>query len=192
MTEQFIKVKIEDFRRENLRKLADYLAALPEDYQHFEMSYFFQLNYDLMDRLYQDSLRGKPGLKSNLFYKKGFYESHLTECGSAACAIGHAPAALEIELADYDFIDDWVIFSKQFLIKVEDLGWDWCFSGVWEITDNTPHGAAQRIYTFLDAGLPVDWLDQLRLRNPYRPSLSDYSNIATEILDTFPGPRDIK
>lgn len=60
-------------QRENLTTLADYLAALPEDYDRLEMRTYF---------------RGAnvPG-SSSVDVEAG------PECGSCACAIGHGPAA---------------------------------------------------------------------------------------------------
>ena len=57
-------------QRANLAKLADYLDALPDDYERFDMD-------DFHDSASLDEvIAGRP-----------------ISCGSAACAIGHGPAA---------------------------------------------------------------------------------------------------
>lgn len=109
--------------RKNLKLLADYLWNLPEGYEHFDM-YFFHTGADTPS------------------------DAHIS-CGTAACALGHSPyvqglpGPLEGER--------WFQYSG----RIFDLnsgflkGWDWCFSSDWAEIDNTPKGAAKRIYYLL-------------------------------------------
>lgn len=62
-------------QRENLARLADYLDALPDDYDRFGMNNFY------LDK-HEDTVE--------LLKAKSGYE---VPCGSCACAIGHGPAA---------------------------------------------------------------------------------------------------
>lgn len=107
----------------NLTKLADYLDALPDDYDHFEMSEFFL----------------GP---SNTGYTD-------FSCGTVACAIGHGPAAgLPLTPADLDSVNKprWGAYSEWVTgVAVLSREWDWLFSAAWWEYDNTPKGAAARI-----------------------------------------------
>ena len=119
----------------NLDTLASYLEALPEGYQHFEMSSFFD--------------------------HCGVKEENLeapAQCGAVACAVGHGPAA-GIPVKEFDqFGVNWDRYSDRVFINnhqfQNDMEWDWMFSGDWEFADNTPQGAAKRIRYFLQNGLP--------------------------------------
>lgn len=128
-----------DEQRANLAKLADYLAALPADYEHFDMSSF-----------YAD--------------EKGYGYSLLSQraktpaCGTVACAAGHGIAA-GVPARDEDH-DMWYLYSTRAFCP-EGGAWDWCFEGDWEVTDNTPAGAAARIRYLLSKGLPDNYLDQI-------------------------------
>lgn len=74
-------------------------------------------------------------------------------CGTAACAVGHAPELLNIPLKRNE---DWNEYSTRVLIDFENEGieWSWCFSGDWHSIDNTPKGAAHRISMLLDGKMP--------------------------------------
>ncbi len=123
--------------RENLQKLATFLAygELPTEVE-FDMSTYCTVigNGDL------DYVTRPP-------------------CGTAACALGHAPFAgirkfKKEDFVDYGrraFIDD---FADSDALDL-DQAWHWCFSGGWgeDGTDNTPTGAAKRIQYLLDKGL---------------------------------------
>lgn len=121
---------ISETQRANLAKLADYLAALPKNYEGFRMSTYST-------------------------------ETHkaIHECGTAACAAGHGPAA-GIE-AEED--EDWQSYVSRvfFPFLTDRAGWLWCFSPAWQSHDNTPHGAAARIRWYLEHGLPEDFLEQV-------------------------------
>ena len=127
--------------RTNLTKLADYLAKLPADYQHFDMRDYNRTSSD------------------------GGYTLHLADrsydCGTVACAVGHGPAAGVRVYGDMGWgaycarvfgIDRWVS-RKTF---------EYPFGSEWMVYDNTPQGAAARIRTYLDSGVPADWEEQRR------------------------------
>lgn len=107
----------------NCRKLIAYLRTLPAEYPDFEMSDFTTAGGD---------------------------EAHLPACGTAACAVGHGPAA---GVAPEDG-ESWFGYSTRCFMNEESDEWHWCFSGGWARTDNTAHGAADRIEWLIDRGLP--------------------------------------
>lgn len=121
--------------RENLTTLANYLLALPTDYQHFGMSHFSELGHGPRD----------------------YYLS--PSCGTVGCAAGHGPAAgLKPTVNDVDW---WVYIERVFGLPDGTQEWDWCFSAHWGEfdIDNTPHGAGRRILHMLEHGVPVGFWD---------------------------------
>ena len=120
--------------RDNLRKLADYLAALPRGYAHFNMG----------------SYHGE-----NPWAPYGAVAP--SECGTVACAMGHAPfAGIEAPVQD----ETWGEYSNR-IFELSSEEWNWCFSGMWADIDNSVRGASLRIYWLLENGLPDNWSDQL-------------------------------
>jgi len=84
----------------------------------------------------------------------------MKSCGSVACAVGHGPAAGIRPQWD----DDWESYCERRFLQPWSREWEWCFSARWEVYDNTPHGAAKRIYYLLDKGAPPEgW----SYSNPY-------------------------
>lgn len=67
----------------NLDKLATHLESLPEDYQAFSMRYYYAIPLEGSSREY--------GISPTEFIELPKEEKYA--CGSAACAIGHGPAA---------------------------------------------------------------------------------------------------
>lgn len=120
--------------RENLKKLADYLAT-GNTAMRFNMTGYC-------------SAPGGSGLNPT---EHG--------CGTVACAVGHGPAAGMKPLHN----QSWETYSSYAfgLIAYSDE-WGWCFDPEWAATDNTPEGAAARINWLLDHGLPDRWCDQMR------------------------------
>jgi hypothetical protein len=135
----------------NLRKLADYLLALPEGYQHFDMTSFFANS--LLDEDEWWDFEDNP---CNLTKK------HYNVCGTVACAIGHAPAA-GINCKGLNSF--WEVAELKMglpRILYEPINeWRWLFASNWADVDNTPQGAGKRIHWLLDKGLPSDWNEQL-------------------------------
>lgn len=126
--------------RTNLTKLADYLAALPADYKHFDMT---------------DYNRAKRGDGSSALY----IQHRRYDCGTVACAVGHAPAAGIRVWGDMGWnsyctrvfgIDRWDQYDT----------FEYMFGAEWVHYDNTPQGAAARIRTYLESGVPADWKKQ--------------------------------
>lgn len=126
---------VSDDQVANLRKLSAYLRTLPADYPDFEMDKFTQ-----------------DGAGSS------WHRAHVPACGTAACAAGHGPAA---QIAPIDG-ETWAAYTKRAFIDdgsqfdVRWAAWNWCFGGDWSETDNTVHGAANRIDWLLANGLPED------------------------------------
>jgi len=125
---------ITEYQAGNLEKLADYLLALPEDYDKFNMSYLM---------FYLDEMNARD------------FVEELPECGAVACALGHAPAAG----VPYKKDEYWTQMGQRELgLNMDPVGqnsysmgvmWDYCFTGSWHEFDNTPQGAGQRIKNFL-------------------------------------------
>lgn len=115
--------------RKNLKLLADHLWALPDNYQHFEMMDFLAITVD--------------GRKETL----GPDEIETLSCGAVACALGHAPFVGGIP-KPYD-CETWISYCARVLVSPHSYEWDYLFSEEWGYIDNTPKGAAQRIYYLL-------------------------------------------
>jgi hypothetical protein len=130
--------------RGNLRKLADYLAALPRDYQHFDMSSF----------LCQPGGLTMPPKEASL----------LGSCGTVACTAGHGPAA-GIPIPE-GCTSWWQYCDSVFGATFAGAHYQWCFAAEWKDVDNTPQGAAQRIYWLLEHGVPEDRYLQMNGRAP--------------------------
>ena len=119
-------------QNENLLKLANYLKALPEDYDHFAMESFIEGNV------------------VNYIFPRSLYNSDiLNSCGTIACAVGHGPAA-GIRPKKDEF---WVGYSHR-AFTIDEDEWDWCFNGEWSEIDNTHVGAYKRIFYLIENGLP--------------------------------------
>ena len=118
--------------KENLLKLANYLEQLPEDYDHFYMYNF-----------------ASGGITPQHIH------TEINQCGTVACAVGHAPIALNLKEKHIKGME-WQDITDNYLInrQTNEDEWDWCFSEGWPSIDNTAKGAAKRIKTLLEKGLP--------------------------------------
>lgn len=131
----------------NLRQLATYLSALPDGYGQFDMG-----NYRAKGAIV-DGAAGFP--------------RKLNDCGTVACALGHGPnAGIAPEGSR-----TWLAYSSDHFISPSqdetEPYWEWCFSGLWMDSDNTPKGAAARINWMLDHdGIPADWWEQISGDSP--------------------------
>jgi hypothetical protein len=127
---------ISDRAKEDLLKLADYLYSLPDDYEHFSM---FMYLFDGDCHYFHDA----PVV--------GNLSSVITSCGTVACAVGHAPlAGVDCErFEQYQDIANWLTNHNIF-------AYDWMFSGEWAAVDDTPKGAAARIYFAIEQGIPFN------------------------------------
>jgi len=123
--------------QENLRILGEYLISLPNDYDGFDMGDYCK----------------NPN--------KEYVLPRKSECGTVACALGHAPRA-GIKPRSAAAKENWEYFCDEALdipfYSDEGL---WCFSGEWDATDNTPQGAGKRIFWLLEHGVPEDWEEQI-------------------------------
>ncbi len=126
--------------RENLKKLADYLAALPEDYSHFNMAYFARAES------YNDATRQGVREFPDILATYGY-----NACGTVACACGHGPAAGLVPLPEERW---WDYHNRVFALDDTEFGW--AFGEEWAEEDNTPQGAALRIRMLLRDGEPPE------------------------------------
>ena len=124
--------------RDNLIKLRDGLAKLPEDYKHFGMA---------------DYYGGLSKEHSNLTLKEAGTVAP-SQCGAVACALGHAPSMVEPAVDG----EDWTEYSARvFGILACSAVWDWIFSPDWADYDNTPAGVVSRIDYYLAHGVPKEF-----------------------------------
>ena len=115
----------------NLKLLAEYLLALPEDYQHFDMGSWHD-DYECPIDAY---LEEAP------------------HCNTAGCAVGHSPYVKGLPKPHDE--EEWEEYSERIFGMSEGSDeWNWCFHYAWENVDNTPHGAAKRILQLISTGLP--------------------------------------
>lgn len=88
------------------------------------------------------------------------------ECGTTACAAGHGPF-YGIKKKKGEGWDRYIdrVFLPGYLtrpsIDMMQEVWAWLFSWSWANYDNTAKGAAKRIYTLLDKGLPDNAKEQM-------------------------------
>lgn len=144
---------LQPINRERLDKLATYLENLPEDYQHFEMSGYFYAPDDEINATEAHYAQHNGGVPS---------------CGTAACAVGHGPAAgilmpghmiAEPAYTHDHFYIDWDEYSLLFTGEEDTntLLWKWLFGGLWSFVDNHHWGAAARIrYVLAGREVPYD------------------------------------
>lgn len=77
-------------------------------------------------------------------------DDYKSECGTVACAVGHAALLFEALPSE-----SWSSFSERvFGVNSEGKEWRWMFGPNWSTVDNTPQGAAKRIRLFVEKGLP--------------------------------------
>jgi hypothetical protein len=125
---------------ENLLKLAAHLDQLPAD-DSFDMRWF---RADA--RCYESEVPTQH------------------TCGTAACAIGHAPNISGFEPREGE---TWHAYTVRLFgldtLEIADGQFDWMFGSQWSDVDNTPQGAAKRIRYFLAKGVPdgfvADYID---------------------------------
>ena len=122
-----------------LKLLADYLLALPEEYQHFEMGKWHNSHLSPI----------------------GVIVSGDSHCNTAGCAVGHSPYVQGLP-KPFDDESWWEYSERIFEMEWESDEWEWCFDSVWEDVDNTPQGAAKRILQLISTGLPEDSYAQMR------------------------------
>jgi len=141
--------KLTKAQRARLDKLATYLEGLPKDYRHFDMA---------------DYVLGVEDGDKEATYAR--HNGGVNACGTAACAVGHGPAAGVLVPPRFvtklwnGYVDvDWHQYSTLFLGNdgdgyPEENLFEWAFSGGWVSADNHHWGAAARIRYLLDHGAP--------------------------------------
>jgi hypothetical protein len=75
-------------------------------------------------------------------------------CGTVACAIGHSIAA---GVVPPECVLSWRLIAEEFFVHDNSIEWSWCFDADWQTVDNTPKGAARRIYYMLRNGVPKEF-----------------------------------
>lgn len=130
-------------QRTRLDKLATYLEGLPADYEHFGMkSWLRPKSWDEFDSVVRYA-RENGGVAS---------------CGTAACAVGHGPAAgvlVPSRHVENDYVD-WSGYSTMFVPSADGVEFTWLFASKWCGVDNHHYGAAARIRYLLDRGVPPE------------------------------------
>lgn len=140
--------------RQNLTKLADYLAQLPDDYEQFEMKCYIG---EPEGGRHESAVLSLPEVRSYAL------ENHGVPCGTVACAIGHGPTAGMLFQPEHFYPDNRPDFRAYATATFGTPAWsdeyDWMFSPGWSRYDNTASGAAARIRYFLEHGVPpgFDW-----------------------------------
>lgn len=133
--------------RLNLDRLATYLEALPADYADFEMRTFVQ------------------GVDRDKLMVYAERNGSVSSCGTAACAVGHGPAAhMFFNAEELETIRSnsmglaWFQYAERvFGVGPHSNEFDFLFGGSWTYSDNTVHGAAKRIRYYLAHGVPEDF-----------------------------------
>lgn len=121
-------------QKANLRQLAEYLLALPEDYEHFSMTTYFELDND------------------NVFIGENQFVEKIQSCGSVACAIGHGPLA-GIKESKEDCC--WSAYARRVFGYSDGgtgtylFGFEWSYSAY-----DTAKDAGHRILYVLEHGFP--------------------------------------
>ena len=132
-------------QRRNLDKLATYLEGLPEDYQHFDMLSWLRSCGD--DAAVIAYVRKNGGVD---------------KCGTAACAVGHGPAAGVLFRTDDLFCGDpdWPAYCRRFVPSRRSSEFYWAFGSAWKYYDNHHWGAAARVRFLLKHGKPPKWFGE--------------------------------
>lgn len=131
--------------KNNLLKLAAKLESLPADYDHFNMRYY--------------AFHGETGQELDPDEVKEAFQHN---CGTVACAIGHAPTIPGLE-ASKD--ESWEEYSERvFEIEFFSRRWDYLFDCDWAYREDPRHhtaqAAAKRIRTLVETGeCEEDYLD---------------------------------
>jgi len=162
--------------RDNLKKLADYLLSLPDNYNNFSMwQYFEHRHHDVQNPAFAEAeylLCQRP----------------LNECGAVACAVGHGPEAqvcgVENFLSHSRRVVDWNAYCNANFVQVQSDyesylrvsdEYAWLFDGDWAVVDNSAKGAAKRILYFLDHGVP-EGFNHRSAYSEYTHLYKDYPN----------------
>lgn len=87
-----------------------------------------------------------------------------SKCGAVGCAVGFAPFTGIRKIKE----ESWKEYAERVLIgdDYSEEIYDWLFSSFWANIDNTPKGAAKRIFWFLKNNVPENLYEQRDGRDP--------------------------
>jgi len=122
------------------------------------------------------------------------------DCGTAACAIGHAPTLAQVdsefrptkrkitmtnpwtkEETTFKEPESWTAYTyRVFGLEEFSREWYWCFGPNWSNVDNTPVGAAKRIMYFIKNGVPDDWKEDAGFLYLYSDHIKTYERMRVE------------
>lgn len=120
--------------RENLEKLARFLWNLPEE--------------DATKRFDMKDFNTRHGSPLSLVGDKEI-------CETASCAVGWGPTAGILPTKEDS---TWVDYCDNHICEGNTPEWYWMFSSAWREIDNTPKGAAKRIFWLLENGVPTRYM----------------------------------
>lgn len=103
------------------------------------------------------------------------HQSMTETCGTIGCAVGHGPYAGIPKLGT----ETWTQYtSRVFGVASLTPAWEWMFAGIWAGIDNTPLGAAKRIWYYLEGNtIPktfTQWAEGSTMK--YKTILQTYAN----------------
>jgi hypothetical protein len=128
----------------NLILLAERLEALPPAYSHFNMMDFVQDEHGE----YVEAAEYPANITRKLIHN----------CGTTACAIGHAPTIRGLQARKDEDWNDYCL--RVFGFERETKAWDFAFGPDWAICDDerhgTAHAAAKRLRYLATNGTPTD------------------------------------
>ncbi len=136
-------------KKGNMKKLADFLWALPRD--RFSMATIARRRDSYLR--WVDITGIYPG---NSVERMG-------DPVMVGCALGWGPSAG----VEPGFEGGWNSYAAQCF--TEDYQ-DWCFGGGWVVTDNTPRGAAMRLYWVIEGNEPVAEYNYREWKKNYVPN----------------------
>lgn len=144
-------------QRALLKELALHLWGLPENYGGFSMAHF---------------CRAKPGEHQTpsaawVPHQVSLVHELHEQCGTVACAAGHIPILRDAPLPREK--EGWLPYIRRAVgigYYNNSNDYRWMFSGKWASIDNTPHGAARRIWYYLLKSVHRDHLGRFSSRMP--------------------------
>ena len=86
------------------------------------------------------------------------YEMGLGECGTVRCVAGWAYHLFNTSR----LYDAWLFGTN--LEQSSSAEWQWCFSEIWNVYDDTVEGAVHRIKMMLNDEIPHNWRWQMKAK----------------------------
>jgi len=127
--------RITDEQIANLHKLGNHLAALPDNYRHFNIEYFANLEEEGFFHVEPDSITAQK----------------LNTCGASACGIGHGPAIGLPAMEGESWLDYGLrVFGAHLSCGGEIASlWYGVFSDHWRGEHNHHHALVRRLDAWL-------------------------------------------